>query len=63
MYPYAYPCGSASKESSCTVGDLGSIPGLGSSPGEGKDSSPLQYPGLENYMDCIVHGMAKVGHD
>ena len=39
-------CGSSGKESSCNVGDLGSIPGLGRSPGEGK-SYPLQYSGLE----------------
>ena len=39
-----FPCGSASKESTCNVGDLGSIPGLGRSPGEGK-SYPLQYSG------------------
>ena len=42
--------GSAGKESACTPGDLGSIPGLGRSPGEG-DSYPLQYSGLENSMD------------
>ena len=52
------PCGSAGKESACNVGDLGSIPGLGSSPGEGK-SYPLQYSGLENSMQCIVHGVAE----
>ena len=51
-------CGSAGKESACNVGDLGAIPGLGRSPGEGK-GSPLQYSGLENSMDCIVHGVAK----
>ena len=45
------PCGSAGKESACSVGDLGSIPGLGRSPVEGKDN-PLQYSGLENSMDC-----------
>ena len=45
-------CGSAGKESACNVGDLGSIPGLGRSPGEGK-GYPLQYSGLENSMDCI----------
>ena len=50
-----FPCGSAGKESTSNVGDLGSIPGLGRSPGEGKDY-PLQYSGLENSMDCIVHG-------
>ena len=47
-----------SKESACNVGDLGLIPGLGRSPGEQKDFS-LQYSGLENFMDCIVHGVAK----
>ena len=46
-------CGSADKESACNVGDLGSIPGLGRSPGEGK-GYPLQYSGLENPMDCII---------
>ena len=51
-------CGSAGKESTCNVGDLGSIPGLGRSPGEGK-GYPLQYSGLENSMDCTVHGVAK----
>ena len=53
-----FPCGSAGKESACNVGDLGSIPGLGRSPGEGK-GYPLQNSGLENSMDCIVHGVAK----
>ena len=51
-------CGSAGKESSCSVGDLGLIPGLGRSPGEGK-GYPLQDSGLENSMDCIVHGVKK----
>ena len=45
-----FPGGSAGKESVCNVGDLGSIPGLGRSPGEGK-GCPLQYSGLENSMD------------
>ena len=45
-----FPCGSAGKESTCNAGDLGSIPGLGRSPGEGK-GYPLQYSGLENSMD------------
>ena len=49
---------SAGKESTCNVGDLGSIPGLGRSPGEGKGYS-LQYCGLENSVDRIVHGVAK----
>ena len=53
-----YPCGSAGKESACNAGDLGSIPGLGRSPGEGKDY-PLQYSGLENSTDRIVHSVAK----
>ena len=53
-----FPCGSAGKESACNVGDLGSIPGLGRSPGEGK-CCPLQYSGLENSKDCIVHRVAK----
>ena len=50
--------GSAGKEPACNVGDLGSIPGLGRSPGEGK-GYPLQYSGLENSMDCVTHGVAK----
>ena len=49
--------GSDGKESACNAGDLGSIPGLGRSTGEGK-GYPLQYSGLENSMDCIVHGVA-----
>ena len=57
-----FPCGSAGKESTCNVGDLGSIPGLGRSPGEGK-GYPLQYSGLENSMDYIVHGPQRVRHD
>ena len=52
------PGSSAGKESICNVGDLGSIPELGRSPGEG-NSDPLQDSGLENSMDCIVHGVAK----
>jgi len=53
-----FPGGSADKESACNEGDLGSIPGLGRSPGEGR-GYPLQYSGLENSMDHIVHGVAK----
>ena len=53
-----FPCGSTGKESTCNAGDLGSIPGLGRSHGEGKGYS-LQYSGLENSMDCTVHGVAK----
>ena len=55
---YSFPCGSAHKESTCNSGDLGLIPELGRSPGEGK-GYPLQYSGLENSSDCIVHGVAK----
>ena len=46
------------KESACSAGDLALIPELGRSLGEGK-GYPLQYSGLENSMDCIVHGVAK----
>ena len=53
-----FPCGLVGKESTCNVGDLGSIPGLGRSPGEGKGYL-LQYSGWENSLDCIVHGVAK----
>ena len=59
MYTYrCFPCGSAGKKSTCSVGDLGSTPGLGRAPGEGK-GYVLQYSGLQNAMDCIVHGVAK----
>ena len=51
--------GSAGKESACNTGNLGSIPGLGWSPGEGK-GYPLQYSGLENSMDCIVYGVSEL---
>ena len=44
------------------MGDLGSILGLGRCPGEGK-GYPLQYSGLKNSMDCIVHGVTKNGHN
>ena len=48
-FPLGFPCGSADKESACNAGDLGSFPGLGRSPREGK-GYPLQYCGLENSM-------------
>ena len=51
------PGGSAGKETSCSAGDLGLIPGLGRPPGEG-NGYLLQYSGLENSMDGI-HGVAK----
>ena len=59
------PAGSDSKEdSACTVGDLGSVPGLGRSPGGGH-GNPLQYSGLENSPDraawwATVPGVAKM---
>ena len=53
-----FPDISVGKESTCNAGDLGSIPRSGRSLGEGK-GYPLQYSGLENPMDCIVHGVAK----
>ena len=49
---------SAGKESACNARDLGSIPHLGRSPGEG-NSYPLQDSDLENSMECTVHGVAK----
>ena len=53
-----FPCDSVGKESSYNARGLGSIAGLGRSPGEGK-GYPLQYSGLENSMNCVVHGVAK----
>ena len=53
-----FPGGSAGKESASNAGDLGSIPGLGRSPAD-KKGYPHQYSGLENSMDCIIHGVAK----
>ena len=53
-----FPGGSASKESPCNMGDLGLIPGLGRSLGEGIDY-PLQYSGLENFIDYTVHVVAE----
>ena len=50
--------GSAGKESACNTEDLGLIPGFGRSPGEGKGHT-LQYSGLEDSMDSIVHGVSK----
>ena len=62
-YTHSFPCGSAGKESACSVGDLGSIPGLGKSSGGG-NGNPLQYFCLQNFMDrggwwATVHGVAK----
>ena len=58
-----FPGSSNGKESACNVGDLGSIPGLGRSPGEG-NGNPLQYSCLGNPIDrgawrAAVHGVAK----
>ena len=62
-----FPGGSEGKESACNSGDLGLIPGVGRSPGEG-NGSPLQYSCLENPMDggacqATVHGSQRVGYD
>ena len=54
-----FPGGSAGKESACNARDLGSIPALGRSPGEG-NGYPLQYSGLENSKST---GSQRVGHD
>ena len=53
-----FPGGLVGKEAACSVGALGSIPGWGRSPGEGRGSPP-QYSGLENPMDRRIHGVAK----
>ena len=58
-----FPGGSDGKESACNVGDPGSIPGSGRSPGEGNDN-PLQFPCLEDPMDrgawqATVHRVTK----
>ena len=60
MYVQSFHCagGSAGKELTCNAGNLGLIPELGRSPGEG-NGYPLQYSLLENSMDCIVHGVTK----
>ena len=58
FFMWVFPGGSDGKELACNAGDLGSIPGLGKFPGEGK-GYPLQYSGLENSMNYTVHGVAK----
>ena len=63
IYFTGFPGGSDGKESACKAGDLGLVPVLGRSPGEGK-GYPLQYSCLENSMDkgawwATVHGVAK----
>ena len=56
--PQGFPRCLDDKESACNAGDLGAIPGLGRSPGEGS-SYPLQYSVLENSMHCVVHRVSK----
>ena len=63
LSPWGFPGGSEVKAPACNAGDLGSIPGLGRSPGEG-NGSPLQNSCLEDSMDggalwATVHGVAK----
>ena len=53
-----FPWWLSGKESTCNAGDPGSIAGLGRPPGEG-NSYHLQNSGMENSMDCIVHGVTK----
>ena len=65
--PQGYPGGSGSKESACSAGNLGSIPGFGRSPGEG-NGNPLQYSCLGNPTDrrawwAIIHEVKRVGYD
>ena len=67
IYVSLLPGSSVDKESACSAGDLGSIPGWGRSPGEG-NGSPFQYSGLEDPMDrggwrATIHGVARAGHD
>ena len=52
MVTEGFPGSEDGKESTCSAEDLGSIPGLGRSPGEGK-GYPLQFSGLDNSIDCI----------
>ena len=67
IYIYVgFPSGSDDKESACSAGNSGSIPGVGRSCGEG-NGYPLQYSGLENSMDrgalqATLHGLQRVGH-
>ena len=66
-YQLGFLGGSDNKESACNEGNLGSVPGLGRSSGQGH-GNPLQYSCMENPMDrrawqATVHGLARVGHD
>ena len=57
-YSQRHPAGSGGNKSACSARDSGFTSGSGRSPGEG-NGSPLQYSGLQNSMDCIVHGVTK----
>ena len=64
---FSFPHSSVGKESACSAGDAGSIPGSGRSPGEG-NGNPLQFSCLENPMDrgawrATVHGVTRVRHN
>ena len=64
---FEFPCGLNGKESVCSAGDPGLIPGSGRCPGEGNDN-PFQYSCLENPIDRgawwpTVHGIERVGHE
>ena len=58
VYQPRFPDSSAGKESTCNAGDPDLIPGLGRSAGKGI-GYPLQYSGLENSMDCVIHAVTK----
>ena len=62
MCSFCFPDTSVDKESACNAGHLRLIPGLGRSAREAKGYPP-QYSGLENFMDCIVMGLQRVGHN
>ena len=67
MFCKGFPGSSRGKKSACSAGNLGSIPGLGRSPGE-ENGNPLQYSCLENSMDkgawqAIAHGSQRVRHE
>ena len=67
MFLYLYPSDSAAKTLPASAEDTGSIPGSGTSPGEG-NGNPLQYSCLGNLIDrgawqAIGHGVTRVGHD
>jgi len=68
MHDRGFPGGSEGKESACSAGDRGLIPGLGRPPGGGGNGNPLHYACLENPMDrggwqATVRGLQRAGHD